>query len=235
MIKIRYSDLPTGLHVRADAQGRHIVIYLLPGLTPAQRRAALRRVRSGSRMGRGPRLPAAGFACAVMADRLRVTLGNGVSAMRAHPVLLVPPLIVFTTLALTFILVSSVSIRYQPGAVSPSRPLVPVAPGQVGTRLVGIPGPRPGDAAAPGTPAPGTGSRSHASGPGSSPSPGPSPSPSASPTPGPGGPSPQPNQPAPGPSSPGSSPAPSPSPPDSGSGGNGGVCLDIGPLGVCLL
>ena len=39
MVKIRYSELPAGLHVRAEARGRDTVIYLLPGLTPAQRRA----------------------------------------------------------------------------------------------------------------------------------------------------------------------------------------------------
>ena len=43
MIKIRYADLPAGLHIRAVARGKDTVIYLLPGLTAAQRQAALRR------------------------------------------------------------------------------------------------------------------------------------------------------------------------------------------------
>ena len=62
MIKIRYADLPGGLHVRVEARGKDTIIYLLPGLTVAQRRAALRRARSSARMGHGPRLPAPGVA-----------------------------------------------------------------------------------------------------------------------------------------------------------------------------
>jgi hypothetical protein len=237
LIKIRYSDLPNGLHVRADDQGRHTVIYLLPGLTPAQRRAALRRVRSSARMGCGPKMPAAGFAGAVVADRLWTTVRNGAGAMRAHPALLFPPLIIFVSAALAFFLLSSVSIRYQPAAVGPGSPLVPVAPGQVRTSVAGNPGSQPGGATAPGStgrtvsPAPGKSSGKHPAGSGPSSPPGASPSPSASPTPAPGSSSPPPDQPAPGPPSAGPSPSPSPS----GSGGDGGgVCVDVGPLGVCL-
>jgi hypothetical protein len=32
LIKIRYADLPAGLHVRAECSGRSTIIYLLPGL-----------------------------------------------------------------------------------------------------------------------------------------------------------------------------------------------------------
>lgn len=232
MIKIRYSDLPSGLHVRADAQGRHTIIYLLPGLTPAQRRAALYRARRDACLGYGPKLPAAGFARAVAADRLRITLGNGASTMRAHPAVYAPPLILLVSAALAYAILSSVTIRYQPQAVGPGTSAVPIAPGQVSTSPAGIPGAPPGNAHAPGSrgsTAPGKGSRKRTGGSGSSTSAGSSPSTSASPTPGPGEPSPQ----APNPSPPGGlSPSPSPSP--SGSGGNGGVCVRVGPLGVCL-
>ena len=53
MIKIRYADLPAGLHIRAVARGKDTIIFLLPGLTPPQRQAALRRARSSARMGHG--------------------------------------------------------------------------------------------------------------------------------------------------------------------------------------
>ncbi len=56
MIKIRYTDLPAGLHIGGGPR-KDTVIYLLPGLTAAQRQAALRRARSSARMGHGPRLP----------------------------------------------------------------------------------------------------------------------------------------------------------------------------------
>jgi hypothetical protein len=39
VIKIRYADLPGGLHIRAVARGKDTIIYLLPGLTAYQRQA----------------------------------------------------------------------------------------------------------------------------------------------------------------------------------------------------
>ena len=97
MVKIRYSELPPGLHVSATRDGRRTVIYLLPGLTPLERRAALIRVRSGARMGLGPELPRLSMTLALGADRMRTTVRNGVAAMRVHPVLLLPPLILLTS------------------------------------------------------------------------------------------------------------------------------------------
>jgi hypothetical protein len=55
VIKIRYADLPQGLHKPVRSGGRRPVIYLLPGLSPAQRRDALRRLIRSSRQGHGPR------------------------------------------------------------------------------------------------------------------------------------------------------------------------------------
>jgi len=53
VIKIRYRDadeLSPGLHAAAVNHGRDTTVYLLPGLTTAERRAALRRLRPVSAM-----------------------------------------------------------------------------------------------------------------------------------------------------------------------------------------
>jgi len=55
--KIRYADLPQGLHKPVRSGGRRPVIYLRPGLSPAQRRDALRRLIRTSRQGHGPHKP----------------------------------------------------------------------------------------------------------------------------------------------------------------------------------
>lgn len=117
MIKIRYSDLPGGLHVRAEVQGRHKVLYLLPGLTAAQRTAAIRRARSAARVGHGPRLPALGLARARAADRIRATVGNGLAAMRVHPALCVPPMVVILAGTAAYLVLVSFSGRILPPAV----------------------------------------------------------------------------------------------------------------------
>jgi len=90
LIRSRYSDLPPGLHARAKARGRTTIIYLLPGLSRAERRSALLRVRRNASMGNGPPLPAASVAAAVLADRAKATARNGIAALRAHPLLLLP-------------------------------------------------------------------------------------------------------------------------------------------------
>jgi hypothetical protein len=121
MVKIRYTELPSGLHVSASTHGRRTIIYLKPGLTPAERHAALIRVRSSGRMGHGPRLPALGMAAALSADWIRTTTRNGAAAMRSHPVLLLPPLILLVSTAIVFILMSFVTLTtapHQPEAVA---------------------------------------------------------------------------------------------------------------------
>jgi hypothetical protein len=226
MVKIRYSELPAGLHVRAEARGRDTVIYLLPGLTPAQRRAALIRVRSSSRMGHGPRLPAASMALAVGADRLRTTVTNGAAAMRGHPVLLLPPLILLVSGAIVFVLMSFVTLtvhehdRAQNPA--PSLTIPGTSPSKHGRSS------RAHDQSAigPSSPAPGPGGRG-----------GPRPAPTATASPGPSGtPSPIPTLSAPAPSASPTSPisSPSPDPTPSPSASDAGTCLKLGPLGLCL-
>lgn len=111
MVKIRYADLPGGLHVRAVARGKDTIIYLLPGLTVMQRRDALRRLRSGARVGHGPRLPAAGVASAMMADGIRSTVRNTAAAVRANPAVFIPQIVIILSAAVVYVLLVSVSGR----------------------------------------------------------------------------------------------------------------------------
>lgn len=96
MVRIRYAELQAGLHVAAEASGGDTVVYLLPGLTPAERRVALSRVRSLGRLGHGPRLSAASLAMAAGRDRIRTTFGNGAAAVRSHPILMLPSALVMS-------------------------------------------------------------------------------------------------------------------------------------------
>jgi hypothetical protein len=220
MVKIRYTDLPAGLHVSTEKHGRHTVIYLLPGLTAAQRRAALVRVRSSARMGHGPRLPAVSMAVALGLDRLRTTVCNGAGAMRAHPLLLLPPLILLVSGGIVFMLMSFVTLTVRshdpaqgstrpPGrfAPTPSRhPRPDPDPSTVVPAIVGPGGSEPGY---------------HHKG-------------EASPTPSVSSPSsPNPiisNSPTPSPTPSTLSPSPSPSP----SASQSQSCLKLGPLGLCV-
>jgi hypothetical protein len=163
LIKIRYADLPAGLHVRAEAQGRSTIVYLLPGLTPLERRAALVRVRRNASLGHGPRLPGTGIAVAVMVDSVKATLRNGTVAFRAHPLLLLPPVVTAVIATLVYIMLAAVTItisppqasgpRAQPGAVPGThhhrRSGPPVRHGRIGNspgqvRVAGRPADRPG-------------------------------------------------------------------------------------------
>jgi len=106
MVKIRYSELPAGLHVSAAADREGTVVYLQPGLTPAQRRAALTRVRSSARMGQGPMLPRPAMARAIAADRMRTSSRIGTAAARRHPMLFLPPVILLVVSAMAFVFMS---------------------------------------------------------------------------------------------------------------------------------
>lgn len=231
MVKIRYSELPAGLHVSADHDGRDTIIYLQPGLTAEQRRAALVRVRSSARMGHWPGITSFGMAMAVSADNLRTTVRNGAAAMRGHPLLLLPPLILLVSGAIIFVLMSFVTLTVPQHYRAGGQPGLVIDPGHPHTQRPGT-GPRPDHPAGPGSPAPGP------SGTAGRPAPKPgetlTPAPTATPT-GPGPTSPLPvltGPPSPAPSSPSVTPTPDPSPAPSQSQGT--TCVQVGPLGLCL-
>jgi hypothetical protein len=106
MVKIRYSELPAGLHVAAKSDSKGAVVYLQPGLTPAQRRAALLQVRRSARMGQAPTLPRPAMVRALAADRVRTNAHIGAAAARRHPMLFLPPLIALAVSATAFVFMS---------------------------------------------------------------------------------------------------------------------------------
>jgi len=239
VIKIRYADLPGGLHVRVVVSGKDTIIYLLPGLTSVQRRAALHRARSSARMGHGPGLPSAGVAGAVMADEVRTTLRNVAGAMRIHPGLFFPPIVVIG-FAAAYLLLASVTGQVHPpqaGAPGsgPGNPLPQgVAPPPGNPPQARVPRPSVSGPARSGKPTPASPAREHHP---TAPSPSASPRPSAT-APAPTwepSPSPTPLQPVPSGSS---SPRPAPDPGgivarlSSSSGSQ--LCLRVGLLGACV-
>ena len=225
MIKIRYCELPPGLHVIAERQGRGTVIYLLPGLSQAQRQAALIRVRSSGRLGHGPAIPAFDLAIAIAGDKVRITVRNGAVAMRGHPALLLPPLIVLFAGVIVFSLMSFVRVTVGPPAIG------------TGVPVVGFAGARPGDNSdSTDSPSGGANSGSPGSDHGTSRSPGPSPSPSPTASRSTGlGRDPSGTGPAASPSpSPASSPGGPASPQPSPSASPSGNCLKVGRITVCV-
>ncbi|MGH3288963.1 MAG: hypothetical protein ACRDPD_30520, partial [Streptosporangiaceae bacterium] len=114
MIKIRYRDpneLSPGLHAAAERHGRSTTVYLLPGLSAMQRRAALRRLRISARRGYDPRLPAPQLAVALAADRVRTTVGRAGAVFRSHPAGSTVPVMVVSAGAIAFLALSAVSIQ----------------------------------------------------------------------------------------------------------------------------
>ncbi|MGE5290505.1 MAG: hypothetical protein ACM3ML_25610 [Micromonosporaceae bacterium] len=230
MIKIRYADLPEGLHVDVRSEGRTTVIYLLPALSRPQWRAALTKARQAALVGRSPNLPLIPLALAICADRSRTTLRAAAAAARVHPVGFAVPSAILITAVVLYTFVSSVTIHLAqpPQAAGPGgRP--PVISGSQGA--LGGQQPQPGASASSGAVGGAIGSPAGPSGGGpgqggpSSPA-GPSSQPSSPVTP-PSGPDPT-SSPIPS----GPSPAPSPTPTGNGNG-NGGLCVKIGPLQVC--
>jgi len=210
MITIRYADLPEGLFARAESDGRKTVIYLRPGLTPAQRQEGLRRARQTARMGYGPRLPAAGVQAARAADRCRITMRNAAAAVGHHPASSTLLAGLLAAAVACYVIFVSVSVRFvhEPPFVSMPGPRPAPVPAQMAIPLT--PGTAPGSGGQRGADAPGP-ARSATAGPASH-----SPSPRGSGLPPPTSPP------------PGGSPSPSPSASPTG------VCLNVGPLGVCL-
>jgi hypothetical protein len=124
MIKIRYRDLQElspGLHADAQRHGRRTTVYLLPGLSAAQRRAALRRLQISARRGYGPRLPAPQLALALVADRVRTHIGWAGAVFRSHPAGSTVPVMIVSAGAIAFLALSAVSIRaiHPPQAAGP--------------------------------------------------------------------------------------------------------------------
>lgn len=85
MIRVRYKELSPGLHGKTERSGRGITVYLLPGLTVGQRKAALRRLRQEASRGFGPELRRPDLAVALAADRFRVSVRNTAAVVRLHP------------------------------------------------------------------------------------------------------------------------------------------------------
>ncbi len=144
MIKIRYRDadeLSPGLHAAAVPQGRNTIVFLLPGLTAAERRAALRRLRLSARMGYCPPLPSAQLALALVADRIRTTVGQLGTLVRSHPAGSTVPVMVISAGAIAFLALSAVSIQvlHLPHNQGRSSAL----PGTNGESARGIPVPSP--------------------------------------------------------------------------------------------
>jgi hypothetical protein len=242
MIKIRYRDLSPGLHAAAERHGRSTTIYLIPGLTAPQRQAALRRLRLSARMGHCPRLPAGQFALALLADRVRTMLSQVGAMFRLHPAACMVPVMMASGAMITFVALSGLSVRMLPGPQG--RPALGAPAPAASARAVPAaqPSPTPGTRQADSDAGQVTSIRSSPSGP---------PAPTA---PGPGGGSPG------GGGTPGATPDPgstaSSSPPDPPGGSSlptqsppaqdvmlptvpaaisgGGLCLTVGPLGICV-
>ena len=243
MIKIRYSELPSGQHANAESEGKHTVIHLVPGVTVADRKKAIDRLRASARVGHSPKIRALPLALALIADRVKLTLKNGTGAARMHPTGVAIPLVALVAGAALYALLVTGSIRIGPSPIStlsqvPSAALpgnpAPVKTGASASLPDGASGRGPdpvfssrltGDnSTAPGVTAPGrTATNPH-----------PSSDPTATSTPT-NGVTPPPIHPSPPYISPSPSPSPSPSRTQTGGGGSGGeLCLKLGILGICL-
>lgn len=169
MIRIRYSaDLQPGLNGHAERHGHTTVVYLLPGLTPAERAATLRRMRQHGRMGVGPHLSAGGLLIALVADRFRAAFGQAGAIVRTHPAGSTFPVMVISGAVAGFLILSAMSVRiiHQPeatggvaagamplrgGQPSPADGAQPDQPGRPGQS--DQPGAAPGTPGTPATPA----------------------------------------------------------------------------------
>jgi hypothetical protein len=112
VIRIRYSsELQPGLHGRVERHGHDTFVYLLPGLTPQQRRAALRRMRQQGRMGISPRLPVAQLAAALLADRVRHAFGQAGAIVRVHPAGSTLPVMAVSVAITSFLVLSALDVH----------------------------------------------------------------------------------------------------------------------------
>jgi hypothetical protein len=121
MVKIRYAELPAGLHVVTEDRAGCTIVYLLPGLTPSQRRAALTFARQSARIGHGPSLPVVDMALALAADRARTSGRTVAAALRRHPVLLLP-LVVVVSGVIVITMLCFVTVSMTPGRLPVTAP-----------------------------------------------------------------------------------------------------------------
>ena len=121
MVKIRYAELPAGLHVVTEDRAGCTIVYLLPGLTPSQRRAALTFARQSARIGHGPSLPVVDTALALAADRARTSGRTVAAALRRHPVLLLP-LVAVVSGVIVITMLSFVTVSMTPGRLPVTAP-----------------------------------------------------------------------------------------------------------------
>jgi hypothetical protein len=116
-VQIRYKELAPGLHGKAELRRGRTVVYLVPGLTDAQRKAALRRLRQEAGRGCGPQLPLPQLAVALAADRIRAASRNTTAVVRLHPAGSIVPTMMIGCLTVLFVLTSvSVRIMHRPVA-----------------------------------------------------------------------------------------------------------------------
>jgi hypothetical protein len=130
MIKIRYrssNELSPGLHATAERDGRTTTVYLLSGMTAAQRRSALRRLRLTARMGHCPPLPAAQLGFALFTDRIRTGFGRAGAVLRLHPAGSTVPIMMLSGGAIAFLLFSTVSIHVLPTPRTAGPPVAPAS------------------------------------------------------------------------------------------------------------
>ena len=107
MIRICYEDFSAGthdgngLHGRTERGARGVKIYLRPGLSTAERRVALRRLRQEASRGLGPPLPLPLLVLALGLDRVCTAAKIARAIVRLHPaVSLLPSAFVVVLLAL---------------------------------------------------------------------------------------------------------------------------------------
>jgi hypothetical protein len=110
MIKIRYRDANEfcpGLHATAERHGRTVTVYLLRGLTAAERKAAFRRLRLSGRRGCGPQLAAPQLALALFVDRIGTAIARAGSVVRSHPAGTTGPVMLISAGAIAFLVLSA--------------------------------------------------------------------------------------------------------------------------------
>jgi hypothetical protein len=91
VIRIRYKELSSGRHGKAEGAAGRTTVYLLPGLTVRQRKAALRRLRQEASRGCGPALPLPQLMVALGLDRTREGIRGTTAVIRLHPLATLVP------------------------------------------------------------------------------------------------------------------------------------------------